>query len=229
MTIKKLKPIRAILWDLDGVLIDSELGYFYSVGDMVRSLGYPYGEKEFAKVTGSSYKNIAETLALPEPPEKIRSLYLDALMNSVKENVTSLIKGATDFLDRFQAMGLKMAIGSSSPWKLVDFVVQKFKLERWMDVIVTGNDAPNGKPSPEIYLKCAANLGVEPTECIVIEDSVNGILSGKNANMYVCAYTSTNYHDLDLSIADIAISEYSDDSFRLLEDFMCTAKTKFMF
>ena len=210
---EKRKTIRAVLWDMDGVLIDSESGYFYSVGDMVRSLGYPYGEKEFAKVTGSSYKNIAETLALPEPPEKIRTLYIEALMRSVRENVDSLIDGVSDFLNRFQVMGIKMAIGSSSPQQLVEFAIEKFDLKKWLSVIVTGNDAENGKPSPEIYLKCATQLGVEPEECLVFEDSVNGVLSGKNAGMLVCAYMGTNHHDLDLSNADIAINEFTDATF----------------
>ncbi|MCL1852783.1 MAG: HAD family phosphatase [Peptococcaceae bacterium] len=211
---KRRRPVRAVLWDLDGVLIDSEPGYFVAIGEMMRSLGYPYGEKEAAKIKGSSYKNIAEMLALDEPPEEIQRLYIDVLMGSVRDNVSGLIDGVTDFLDRMRAMGIKMAIGSSSPRRLVDYVVEKFGLGTWMSVMVTGCDKEHGKPAPDIYLECAKLLEVNPEGCLVIEDSTNGILSGKRAGMRVCAFTGTRTKEFDLSDADLAIHEYSWETFQ---------------
>ena len=206
------KPMRAVLWDLDGVLIDSEPGYYETVGQMVRSLGYPYGQHEFAKVTGTSYKDFADLLALKEPPEKLQALYIEALMSSVQNNVSGLIEGVTGFLDQMHMMGMKMAIGSSSPRQLVEFVVKKFGLWKWIPVIVTGSDTANGKPSPDIYLQCAKLLHVHPHECLVFEDSVNGILSGKNAGMCVCAFSGTNLHNFDLSSADFQIQAYTPET-----------------
>ncbi|MDR3270508.1 MAG: HAD family phosphatase [Peptococcaceae bacterium] len=203
--------IKAVLWDMDGVLIDSEPHYNVSVGEMARSLGFDYGAGEIAKVTGSSYKNIAEILGLDMPQAELQRLYIDALMRAVTENVTGLIDGVPEFLDLLKGCGVKMAIGSSSPRELVEFIVQKCGLSQWMDVMITGSDAENGKPAPDIYLKCAERLGVTPTECLVIEDSRNGILAGKNAGMFVCAFTGTKIHAFDLSDADFEISSYAPE------------------
>ncbi|MCL1790390.1 MAG: HAD family phosphatase [Peptococcaceae bacterium] len=221
--LKKYKygtPVRAVLWDLDGVLIDSEPGYYKAIGNMMRSLGYPYGEREAAMIKGTSYKNVAQILALHEPPEEIRERYIDALMSSVRDDVSGLIDGVTLYLDRLQAMGIKMAIGSSSPRLLVDFVVEKFGLSKWICGIVTGCDKEKGKPFPDIYLECARLLDMNPEACLVIEDSANGILSGKKAGMCVCAFTGTNPKGFDLSGADFAIHEYTLASFRTVAEIM---------
>jgi beta-phosphoglucomutase-like phosphatase (HAD superfamily) len=78
--------IAAVLWDMDGVLIDSESGYDITIAEMVHSLGYPYDEREIAKVTGSSYENIAETLGFDISKETVQRLYIEALMKPVRVN-----------------------------------------------------------------------------------------------------------------------------------------------
>ena len=215
--------VRAVLWDMDGVLIDSEPWYNITVRDMMHSLGYEYGEKEIAKVTGSSYKNIAEILNLDVPKENIMQLYLDALIKAIN-CVSCLVDGVIDVLDYLKSHGMKLAIGSSSPREVVDFAVKKFGLTKWIDVIVTGSDAANGKPAPDIYLKCAELLGIQPFECLVIEDSINGIRSGKNAGMRVCAFTGTKHHDFDLSSADFELVSYSADALMPLKRWIITEK-----
>jgi HAD superfamily hydrolase (TIGR01509 family) len=200
---------------MDGVLIDSEPWYNKATGDMVRGLGYEYGKNDIAKVMGSSYKNIADKLNVGLPAEEITRLYVESLIQGVT-NVTSLIDGVDEFLDRLVRTGIKMAIGSSSPREVVEFAVSKFGLRKWFNIIVNGSDADNGKPAPDIYLKCAKLLDVQPAECLVIEDSENGILSGKNAGMTVCAFTGTAHHGFDLSKADFAIKEYTVKSFNEL-------------
>lgn len=209
-TAKASTALHAILWDLDGVLIDSEPGYYITIGNMMRSLGYPYGKKEAAKIAGTSFKNTAELLALDVPPHKVQQLYVQALMQGVQQHVTGLIPGAAQFLESLNAKGVMLALGSSSPKQLVDYVVEKYGLATWLSAIVTGDDAANGKPSPEIYLKCAALLRTPPAQCLVIEDSLNGIRSAKNAGMKVCAFTGTNHQKVDLSSADFSIDSYTN-------------------
>ena len=203
---------EAVLWDMDGVLIDSEPGYNLITGELIRSLGYEFGECEIEKVTGVSYRNISTILDFKEPPEKISQLYAEALMSAVCTHVHSLIDGVTDFLEYFDAKGVQMAIGSSSPRELVEFVVKEFKLSPWMRLSVTGSDTENGKPAPDIYLMCAERLGVPPSKCLVIEDSKNGIIAAKDAGMSVLAYSGTNRYNLDLSGADLVFESYSADS-----------------
>jgi HAD superfamily hydrolase (TIGR01509 family) len=123
-------------------------------------------------------------------------------------HVPNLINGVSNFLDLLKTKSVKMAIGSSSPKEVVDYAVSHFNLDKWIEVVITGKDAENGKPSPDIYLKCAEILKVRPSECVVIEDSVNGIKSGKNAGMSVCSFAGTRHHNFDYSDADFEIKSY---------------------
>jgi len=207
---------KAVLWDMDGVLIDSEPGYNEATGSFIRSLGYEFGAREIAKVTGVSYKNLAAILDLKEPPEKFMHLYAEILMQSVRTTIHELIGGVTDFLDYFKLRGVKMAVGSSSPRELVDYVIDTFGLSRWIQFAVTGSDTENGKPAPDIYRMCAEQLEVLPSECLVIEDSRNGIRSARAAGMIVLAYAGTNRCHLDLSEADFTIQSYSQEELSAL-------------
>jgi len=112
-----------------------------------------------------------------------------------------------------------MAIGSSSPREIVDYVVREFSLRRWIDEVVTGSDMENGKPHPDIYLRCAELLNVSHNRCVVVEDSPNGIAAGKNACMRVCAFTGTNIHNFNLQGADLEINDYTEASFAKFAEF----------
>ncbi|GHV31538.1 phosphatase [Clostridia bacterium] len=206
--------IKAVLWDMDGVLIDSEPGYNVAVGDMVRGLGMPFGEREIALITGASYKNIAEILGIERD---IGKLYAGTLMKGLLKTVNGMIDGAEDFLRRFRALGIPMAIGSSSPREVVDFAAKNFGMGQYMTAVVTGTDAENGKPAPDIYLLCADKLGVRPEECLVVEDSMNGLKAGLNAGMVCAAFTGTARHGFDLSGAHLTIERYDEGNWKKIE------------
>ena len=203
--------IKAVLWDMDGVLIDSEPGYNQTIGEMLNSLGYEYGEEEIMKTTGASYKDVAGALGLKEPAEEIERLYIEALLRSLRVNVTELIPGVSEFLDWLQQRNIKMALGTSSPLVSVELVIEKFSLHKWISVMVTGSDVDKGKPAPDIYLRCAELLSAAPEECLVVEDSANGIKAGKNAGMWVCAFTGAQHHAFDLSQADFELKSFGPE------------------
>lgn len=207
--------IKAVLWDMDGVLIDSEPGYNVAVGEMMAKLGKPFGEREIAAITGASFRNIGRILGFEF---SIEELYTEALTKSLKANVTGLVDGAETFLKRFKARGIPQAIGSSSPRSVVDFAVSSFGMAQYLDLTITGTESPTGKPEPDIYLMCADKLGVEPRDCLVIEDSINGVKAGLNAGMVVAAFTGTMRHGFDLSGAGLTLTAYDDENWSKVEE-----------
>jgi len=206
----------AVLWDMDGVLIDSEPFYNIEIGAMIRRLGFPFGEVEIAKVTGISYRQCSKALGLSIPDSVMVPLYCKALMDGVAK-IDSAIPGVKSLISKLSKNGVKQALGSSSSKEVVDYVIEKFGFTGLFDVVVTGSDVTDGKPAPDIFLECARRLNVNPPDCLVVEDSINGITAGKAAGMTVCAFSGTNHHGFDLSKADFVIDTYDD---KLLDRFV---------
>ena len=215
-------PLRAVIFDMDGVLIDSEIGYNRADAAWFAELGLPFGQREIDGVTGSSGPVIARLMKewfphLPYTEQQLSDLYLDGIFRSLRQDVHALIDGVEDWLRRMAGMDLSLAIGSSSPVRMVSHVVEKFALDRYFSQVVTGDDVQRGKPWPDIFLLAAQRLGLPPEECLVIEDSRNGIQAARAAGMKVFAFTGTNRHNLDLSGADASFSAFTPHQFALVE------------
>lgn len=214
-------PIQAVIFDMDGVLIDSEPHYNAADERLLNSLGIKFGEREAAAITGSSYRGIPAILRSWNPDithgdDEIIRMYIDSLTNALVENVNELIPGAAEWIEYFRSKGLKTAIGSSSESNMVYHVINKFNLKP--DAVVTGSDVEKGKPAPDIFLECAKRLGVPPENCLVIEDSQNGVNAAANAGMVCAAFLGTRCHNFDLSAADISIDAYDGENLAKIEE-----------
>ena len=119
------------------------------------------------------------------------------------------VPGFFDILRESKRMGLKVALATSAPKQNRDYILGKLGLENSFDVIVGDEDVEKGKPEPEIYLKTAKNLGVEPKDCLVFEDSIPGITSAKRAGMRVIAL-STTHQAKNLTEADFITANFSE-------------------
>ena len=209
---------KAVFFDMDGVLIDSESGYNKADAALFARLGIPFGREEIAAVTGSSGGVIGPLIKswhphLPYTAQQLCDMYLSAIFSSLKTDVDALIDGSLGWIERLKAVGAKLGIGSSSSREMVLYVVDKFGLAPLMDTVVTCDDAKRGKPWPDIYLRCAQNLGLASADCLVIEDSVNGIKASAAAGMDCAAFTGTNRHRLDLSAAKYQFAAFDEQSF----------------
>ena len=212
---------KAVLFDMDGVLIDSEGGYNKADAALFTRLGIPFGRDEIAAVTGSSGGVIGPLIKswhphLPYTAQELCTLYLDAIFGSLKTDVDALVDGSMDWIVQLKAAGVKLGIGSSSSRDMVMFVADKFGLTPLMDTVVTCDDAERGKPWPDIYLQCAKNLSLDPHECLVIEDSTNGIRAAQAAGMDCAAFTGTNRHKLDVSAAKYRFDAFGAQSFEMI-------------
>ncbi len=212
---------KAVLFDMDGVLIDSEPGYNQADRLLFERLGIPYGRREIEALTGISLKTIGGLLLgwypdLPHTNEELVAMQAQCLLDSLKQGVTELVPGAHDWISRLKKAGVKLAIGSSSTNDMVYYVARRFGLDALMDTIVTCEDVKHAKPWPDIYLSCADRLGVRPADCLVIEDSTNGIKAARAADMPCAAFLGTNRHGLDTSQAQFTFANFDEKAYLAL-------------
>jgi HAD superfamily hydrolase (TIGR01509 family) len=210
-------PLRAILFDMDGVLIDSEPHYVRADEKLFERLGIPFGEDEVRAITGSNNEVVADLIVSWHPRlkprrDEIAALYEDSIYTALKAEVAGLIPGAMAWVLKAKAAGLKVAIGSSSSARMVFHIAESLGLAPLMDTIVTGDMVSRGKPSPEIYLRCCENLGLRPEACVVIEDSANGLRSGRAAGTRCAAFHGTNRFGIDLSDCDFSFDAFTDEA-----------------
>ena len=211
------KTVRALIFDMDGVLIDSEPGYNRAERKLFEKLGLTYDSDAIAAVTGANNFVVADIIAERYPEfaprrSEVAGMYEDSLYGALIEDVDGLIPGVEDWMLRARAAGLKIAIGSSSSDRMVFHVIESFGLAKLLDAVVTGDMTPRGKPHPDIFLSACARLNLPPRSCMIIEDSVNGLAAGRAAGTVCAAYTGTNRHGLDLSGCDISFAEFTPNT-----------------
>ena len=190
--------MKAICFDMDGVLIDSEWLMAATEQAICRRHGIPVPESEWRSFKGKTNREIfgyiverygaGRDLDVTQLSQEKRELYLERVIGEVKP-----IPGALEFLERARARYKVLGLTTSNSRLVTDHVAHCFKFDSHFDVIITADDVPLGKskPDPAPYLLTAARLGVVPAECYVIEDSDNGVLSAVGAGCEVVAITTS--------------------------------------
>jgi len=190
-----MRKTGAVIFDMDGVLVDSEPFHHQIEKELFKRLGITIEERVHHSYLGVSselmYSDIISRYGLTTPIEDLMDLD-----NTFKCNYFSSLKaiypmeGVTNLLLEIQASGLKLAVATSSSFELARILLSRCKIASLFDAIVTASEAGKSKPEPEVYLLSAQKLGVLPTKCVVFEDSPNGLLAAKNAGMYCIAIQS---------------------------------------
>ena len=208
----------AVLWDMDGVLVDTGEFHFESWVKTFEEKEIPFNEDTFRKTFGMNNAGILEWVygRKPEPEEVLRvSDRKESLFRELIKGKVEPLPGVLKWLKQFQTWSIKQAITSSAPPENISFLVSELKIEKYFDVIVTGFDLP-GKPNPDVFLKAANAIHVRPDHCIVVEDAIAGVEGAKRAGMKCIAVTTTNSAD-KLSQADFI---YGDLEKMHKEDFL---------
>jgi HAD superfamily hydrolase (TIGR01509 family) len=187
--------IEAVVFDMDGVLIDSE-----HVWDDVRmrlalERGGRWHERAQRDMMGMSSREwsryMHETIGLAEPPDEINRLVVERLLERYAD-APPLIDGAVDAVARLAAWW-PLAIASSSNRPVIDAVLGATPLGRYFAATVSSEEVPRGKPAPDVYLEAARRLDVEPRRCAAVEDSHNGILAARAAGMRTLALPNPRF------------------------------------
>lgn len=213
------QPIEAVIFDMDGVLADSEPLYHLSLDQVLNAHGHTLTEEDNRIILGTTveftWKTLKERFNLDGDLQDWIGVYDEVLLKNLKANIEPS-PGLYDLLDSLQARGLPFGLASSSQGNWVDVILTILGVKERFRVVMSGDMVTNGKPAPEIYLTAAGKLGVEPSKCLVFEDSPHGIQAGKAAGMTVVAVLTDMTRGMDLSHADHHIESLADFNLTLL-------------
>lgn len=210
--------IKACLFDLDGVIVDTAKFHYIAWKEMAADLGFDFSEDENELLKGVSrmrsldillgigkiIKTEAEKLELAEGKNRRYLEYVSQM------TAAEILPGVTRFLDDLRSNGILVALGSAS--KNAPMILERIHLKEKFDVIVDGNSVSKAKPDPEVFLKGAALLGVHPRDCLVFEDAQAGIEAALNGGMKVIGVGSSDH----LSLADHYIPGFKKLDYELL-------------
>jgi len=201
-------PDGAVLFDMDGVLVDSETYWHRFEEEWVFEAAIVDGDPAHEEVTGMPYDEIYDYLderyGTAVTKEEFVAKYDERAESLYGEDVV-LTQGIPALFDALRAAGRTLAIVSSAPQAWISIVRERFDLGP-LDLVASAEDIDEpGKPEPHVYEHAAADLGFDPAECIVVEDSINGIESAVLAGAFTVAFRSAHNADLDLSRADVVV------------------------
>jgi HAD superfamily hydrolase (TIGR01509 family) len=206
--------ITTVVFDLDGVLIQSEEVWDSVREAYVRERGGRYDEEIQRAMMGMSStewsRYLHEAAGIPDAPEDINAEVVRRMLDAYERQLP-LIDGAQDAVRRL-AGAFRLAVASSSNRPLIDGVLRAAELERFFEATVSSEEVAHGKPAPDVYLEAARRLGVEPARCAAVEDSHGGIRSAKSAGMRVLAIPNASYppDGESLAQADVVLDSLAD-------------------
>ena len=209
-----LKSYEAVIFDMDGVLIDSEPLWKIAMEEVFHSVGCFITKKDFQNTVGLRidevilywYENVGwGDCTVKEVEEKI----ILRMVELIQQNGAPLI-GVLDTLEFLRSKGIKIGLGTSSYTVLIETVLNTLAISEKFDFVHSAENEEFGKPHPAVYLTVAKTLNVHPSKCLVIEDSLNGILSGQAAGMkVVCIPEKTHHPEPKLNQAEFMFEDMS--------------------
>ena len=214
--------LRAVIFDMDGVIIDSQPYHFAVEEKIFRDKGIAVSTEESHSFVGMAgdlmwlyVKNkfgLRQSIKeLMEYDNKIRIDYFASL-----EKVTP-IPGIVDLLDELNRNNIKIALASSSSVEVIEIFISKSGLEHYFQQIISGDFVEKGKPAPDIFIHTAQALQEAAADCVVIEDSANGVKAAKLAGMKCIGFKNANSGDQDLSLADMVIDDFRKVNLEIIE------------
>jgi len=204
--------IKAVIFDLDGVIVESENAHIEAERQVLLKHNLAISADELHGYTGTTAKVMFTELIM-----KYRLTTTFEEINHQKEKILLRLleqdaeptKGVISFIRELKRRDIKLAIGSSSTRKLIDYVLTKLNITSLFDCILAAEDVEHSKPNPEIFLRAATKLGVSANLCLVIEDAKLGVEAAKSAGMKCIGYRNPHSGNQDLSKADITTDDFS--------------------
>jgi HAD superfamily hydrolase (TIGR01509 family) len=210
----------AVIFDMDGVLIDSQPLHYELDMRVLKSCGYDAQLSTVVPYTGMSnpdrWPKYKEDLQLEQEPEELIARAEEAMREIFTATPLVPIAGIPQLINGIKTLGICVGVASSSSHELIELILKKINLQNVFDFIVSGEDVSEGKPAPHIYLAAAKKAGVPPQMCVAFEDSPAGILSAKNAGAVCIAFRNPNTLGQDFTHADYDIHTF-DHAFPIIK------------
>lgn len=211
-----LNSVQGVIFDLDGTLVDSMWIWKQIDIDYLEKRGLGLPEDLQKEIEGMSFTETAhyfkERFSLSDPIDVIKEEWLGMATDFYARRIT-LKKGVIPFLTFLKENNIKMGIGTSNARDLAEAVLKKHNILHYFDSIRTSCEVEKGKPNPDVFLKVAEDLQLDPARCLVFEDTYAGVLAGKRAGMQVIAiadeHSSPYKHDI-CALADKYIEDYEE-------------------
>lgn len=194
----KLSQFEAIIYDMDGVLTDSEPIWKIAMEQVFSEIGCHLTREDFQKTVGLRIDEVCEywysVVKWPVyRPKDVETKIVQRMVELLTIDATPL-PGVIESLEYFKSKGLKIGLATSSYSILIETILTKINAKKYFDFVHSAENEKYGKPNPAVYLTCAEKLGVQPQKCLVIEDSLNGVISGKAARMTVVCIPEKSHH-----------------------------------
>ena len=206
--------IKAVAFDMDGVLIDSQPLHYQIDMQVLKACGYPAKLEDTTPHTGTSnpdrWPKYKAAHALTQSVDELIEMQTQIMMETFRSENLSPIDGIPALLKYLNDKGIPCAVTSSSSHELINLVLEKCGIEQFFTHLVSGEDVKNGKPAPDIYLKAASVFELNPDSCLAIEDAPSGILAAKNAGFTCIAYKNPNTYGQDFTHADYVVSHFDE-------------------
>ena len=204
--------MKAIIFDMDGVIIDSEPLHFELEVELLGELGVKISKEEHGTFVGTTDYNMWSTFKdrfdLKLSVEEIIEIKKKRFIQNIDK--IKLVDNFHEFILKLHKEEYLIGLASSNNRKIVDLIIERFKLGKYFKVSITGDDVSKGKPDPEIFLKAAQKMSVNPYDCLVIEDAANGVAAAKSAGMKCIGLKNPNSGNQDLSKADLVVNNFNE-------------------
>ncbi|OGS20485.1 MAG: hypothetical protein A3J83_03410 [Elusimicrobia bacterium RIFOXYA2_FULL_40_6] len=207
--------LKAVIFDMDGVIIDSEPVHYLVNKEMFGQFGIKFTQKDNDRFIGVSnpamYAEYKSKYEINLSIEELSRLQLEKFLKKINNSFGKYrpIPGITALLAELKENNIKIGLASASDMEVIEAVLKSFRIKDYFKVIVSGIGMKRGKPAPDIFLKTAKKLRVKPADCAVIEDSKHGVQAAISAGMKCIGYKNANSGNQDISKADLVVNKIS--------------------
>ena len=215
--------LKAIIFDMDGVLVNSEPLHRKAYFDMFEEFNLNVSNRLYESFTGKSTsaicKELCEIFDLSISHEKLmlsKRKHFKTIFDNDPE--FQMIDGALSLIKNYFYNNLTLILASSASMTNINRIFKKFDLDKFFKAKISGADLKESKPNPEIFIKAAKLSGFNKSECIVIEDSTNGVIASKSAGIYCIGFNSTNSKNQNYDKADLVVSNFNEIMFSKISE-----------